>query len=140
MQESYTIKRTRAVAANTEPNVASEVDNDISISKILVSIGDAYELLNEFDSALNVYDEARQLCAHLSEYHMYKGKIIQRMGSVYQNLGDYQNANACYMEALKIQRYNLQITDGGQDTDNLSTSNLLICIGSNIQTIRKTSF
>ena len=39
LQESYTIKRTRASAANTGPNVASEVDNDVSISKILVSIG-----------------------------------------------------------------------------------------------------
>ena len=130
LQESYSIKRARSAAVKNGSDAVTGIDDDVAMAKILVCIGDCYELLNEFESALNVYNEARQLCANLHEYHVDKGKVIQRIGNVYQNLGDYPNAVACYMESLKIQRYNLQVADNTKDTDNISTANLLISIGS----------
>lgn len=71
----------------------------------LVRIGFVYFALEQLDEALNAFEKALEIRKQiLQRGHLESAKIVNNIGVVYYQKGNYAAALKCFMEALQVQR------------------------------------
>ena len=94
---------------NTAIMLAESVDNKAELSLDYMSLSGIYWDMNQSDSALIIQNKARRYAIE-SNYKIYMGYILLKIGDIYLSKEQYDSAGIYYREALRecIEQYNLR--------------------------------